>query len=827
MNKSKHETLKRAKHAKHAFLTALKQPSKLQPNVVQALLRENQNSQFGRKHGFETISSLDEYQKVIPIHQPEEFSTWMDRAAAGEKQVLTDADPVVFFTSSGSTGKHKRIPVTTPFVKHCYLPFVFTAFGNFFDYYPDSILNNESTINFKWDHSAGTGTTDSGKPHIGASQVDWEKTFGATAAAEPGTSEIWSNPPPELTQHMDRLYYRVRLSAGFTIQTLIGINPSLIAVLPHLINTWADRLITEVRDGTVLGEKSMPPRPELAAKLAMLRDHCGRLLPAHLWPALKVIFCWTTGIARLYLPDILRYYGSNVELMPAPVAASEGPIGVPIDHNPTAGALALPWVLLEFIEADRLILPDSPTLMYDALKTGGEYHVVLSHIGGLYRYALGDIIKVVDKYNGEIPLVEYVGRNHNKESAQNILSESTIVDAISQATQRSGVTCVNCSYRTGYSNDITHYEFALEVTGQWLENDKNNICKVLDEALINTNHQYRSNRESGKLGHATINIVPTNTFYNDWCQRVNSGIRPAQAKDRLYETNHTRWDNLMNTPAYNPVSKTALLTAAIRAQETQRTDRLYTDQFATQLAGAEGIGILQAYKASRDGNSPSLNVGDFNAIRTRYFDETIQALVTNHQITQIILVGAGLDTRAFRISWPENTTIYEIDNETILDHKNAILSDQKPLCDNRYTLSADIRQDWLTTLNNTGYNRNAASVWVLEGLLYYLTETDAQSLLQDIKSVSCTGSHVLLDLVNRETLSNPLTKPFLDYLAELGAPYVFATDSPQAFLSKCGIHNVSVKEPGETGVHFDRWPSEPLPAHMQGIPRAYLAVAEI
>jgi len=825
MDKYKLETVKHAKDAKKAFLTALKTPFKLQSDVAQKFLNINQHSQFGRTHGFEKISQVNEYQKAVPIRTPDEYAEWMERAAAGEKNVLTAADPVVFFTSSGSTGKNKQIPVTAPFVTDCYLPFVFTAFGNFFDYYPESIFSNESTINFKWDHSAGFGTTHSGKPHIGASQVDWAKTFGATAAAEPGTSEIWSNPPEALKQHLDRLYYRVRLSIGYKIQTLIGINPALIATLPYLINQWSDRLISDISAGTVFGEKTLAPQPQLAANLNQLRHYFGRLLPVHLWPELKVIFCWTSGIAQLYLPQVLRDYGSSVELMPAPVAASEGPIGVPIDHHPTAGAVALPWVLLEFIDADQQIQSGSPTLMFDSLKLQGEYHVVLSHIGGLYRYALGDIIRVVGKYNDQVPLIQYAGRNHHQASDINIPSESAVIHALSQATQRCGVHCINCSYRVARRNDSLQYQFALEIAGRCNENDKRKISEELDQVLMNKHPTYRVNRETGKLDMAAVTIVPNHTFSRDWCNRVDAGVRPAQVKDRIYETNQERWESLMNASDYNPVSKTALLTAAVRAIESKRPDGLYVDQFAEQLAGAEGFRILQAYK--NNDAAASLNVGDFNAIRTRYFDDTTQHLVNNKNITQIVLLGAGLDTRAFRITWPEQTTVYELDNKNILDHKNTVLKDQTPTCNNRHTVAADLRQDWYLALQDAGYNRDIPSIWVLEGLMYYLSENNAQTLLRDIKSVCSEGSFLLLDLVNNETLNNQLTKPFLDYLRQLGAPYLFATDSPEAFFNDSGIRNVTIKEPGESDTHYGRWPTEPQPKHVAGIPRAYFAIAEL
>jgi methyltransferase (TIGR00027 family) len=101
----------------------------------------------------------------------------------------------------------------------------------------------------------------------------------------------------------------------------------------------------------------------------------------------------------------------------------------------------------------------------------------------------------------------------------------------------------------------------------------------------------------------------------------------------------------------DPVGGTARLTAAARARETERQDSLFSDPFAAELAGAEGFAALDRQDAARAGGGERVANPVF-AIRTRFFDEFLLQETREQQIGQVVLVAAGLDTRALRLVWP-------------------------------------------------------------------------------------------------------------------------------------------------------------------------------
>src|SRR5262249_46587184 len=112
------------------------------------------------------------------------------------------------------------------------------------------------------------------------------------------------------------------------------------------------------------------------------------------------------------------------------------------------------------------------------------------------------------------------------------------------------------------------------------------------------------------------------------------------------------------------IGHTAYWTAAVRGHESMRADRLFYDPWATQLAGGEGEAWWQ-------GLSPQQREGGamFQPIRTRFFDDVLQRASGQNRIRQVMLLAAGLDTRAFRMQWPEGTRLFEVDQPTILAEK--------------------------------------------------------------------------------------------------------------------------------------------------------------
>ncbi|WP_330261617.1 class I SAM-dependent methyltransferase [Streptomyces sp. NBC_00539] len=268
------------------------------------------------------------------------------------------------------------------------------------------------------------------------------------------------------------------------------------------------------------------------------------------------------------------------------------------------------------------------------------------------------------------------------------------------------------------------------------------------------------------------------------------------------------------------VSRTAQWTAAARALETDREDRLFADPHARTVADTIGFELLERYAGA--GTVP------FLAIRTTYLDRAIVSAVEEGGIRQVVFLAAGMDTRFYRLPWPDGVTVYELDRPALLDAKAQMLADEPdPAGRTRVTVPVDLTQDWTGPLKEAGWHSDEPVLWVVEGLLFFLPEPAVRNLISTLGTQSAPGSVLLGDVISKSALENPLSRPFLNCLAEDGNPWLFGTETPEQLLADCGWAVREVRQPGEPGADFGRWPY-PVPARsVPRIPRSFLFTCDL
>ncbi|MET9496319.1 GH3 auxin-responsive promoter family protein [Streptomyces sp. NPDC006552] len=522
-----------------------------QGRVLTDLVEFNAGTEFGRAHGFDRIRSVDDLRKAVPVQDYAAHAPLIERMAQGETGVLTADRPAVYFTSSGSTGDHKKIPVTPRFMRTTFFPFYYAAWAPLLENFPDVTARADAVLNLKHDPLAAPPTTRDGHPHVGASQVDFGAKFGEPLSAELGTAAPWATLPVDVApdDHLEKMYLRLRLAVQSDVRCVIGINPAMIAAVPYQLNLWWERIVKEVRDGLLGGVRAVAPDPRRAAELERLADYFGTVTPAHVWPGMRALFGWTTGVASLYLPALRAGFGAGVTALPAPVAASEGPVGVPLDRHGSAGSLVASAAVYEFVDAATDLTPDADTLLPHELEEGHEYHVIFTHVGGLYRYAVGDVVRVVDRTGG-VPRLAYAGRAGRSDAAGERLRESQVVRALRTALTRTGLELVNVACRTGGSaGTAQHYTFAVAPRSPWQPSEAASFTAALDAELGRESADYLRARTGGRLAAPRLRLLDAEAFHRDWHAAVGSGIRPTQVKDRLFRQDPALWQRLTGTAA--------------------------------------------------------------------------------------------------------------------------------------------------------------------------------------------------------------------------------------------------------------------------------------
>ncbi|OBY32073.1 class I SAM-dependent methyltransferase [Mycolicibacter kumamotonensis] len=198
------------------------------------------------------------------------------------------------------------------------------------------------------------------------------------------------------------------------------------------------------------------------------------------------------------------------------------------------------------------------------------------------------------------------------------------------------------------------------------------------------------------------------------------------------------------------VGSTALFVATARALEARKPEPLAVDPYAELFCRAAG----GDWAAVIEGNLPGhqLLTSDFGehfvnfqGARTRYFDDYFRRAV-EAGVRQVVILAAGLDSRAYRLSWPDGTTIFELDQPQVLAYKSYVLSQRgiRPGAQRR-EVAVDLREDWPQALRDSGFDPEQPSAWIAEGLLIYLPAEAQAQLFTGIDNLAALGSHVAVE----------------------------------------------------------------------------------
>ncbi|MFC9553546.1 SAM-dependent methyltransferase [Rhodococcus sp. NPDC056960] len=196
------------------------------------------------------------------------------------------------------------------------------------------------------------------------------------------------------------------------------------------------------------------------------------------------------------------------------------------------------------------------------------------------------------------------------------------------------------------------------------------------------------------------------------------------------------------------VGSTALMVAAARGLAARRPNPIVVDQFAEvfcRAAGDEWAALFDAdEEQTRDHPLRSPDFGEsfqvFQAARTKYFDDYFDAAI-DAGVRQVVILAAGLDSRAYRLPWRGGTVVYELDRPQVLDFKRRALADHgaRPIAERR-EVATDLREEWPQALRESGFDPAVPSAWLAEGLLLYLPPAAQDQLFAAVDTLSAPGS---------------------------------------------------------------------------------------
>ncbi len=373
------------------FEAALARPMELQRLVLVDILQKAAHTEWGRRYDFAQINSPQKYISQVPLSTWQDYAPYGKRLECGEKDLLFPGPAHAFLHTSATSGAAKLVPQSAAGLE------VNKAVTNLRSHYRRLAVDAGSLSNggvFLLSSSPALGHTPGGVP-VGFSS-------GLTAAASPGGLQAMRCCPPwvyglENPELRDFLLLRFALARPDVV-AVMGNSPRRFLALLGFAKNWAPQLIAAIRGGD-MGCPSAPlskggaadvppPNAARAEALAELLAK-GLFWPKYLWPALNLVCFWLAGPMAPAVEALRPLLPPDAQFFDAGYGASEGKIGLPIKAEAPYAPPALFSGFFEFLPQ-----AGGPPVCIDQLQEGGIYEPVLTTYSGLYRYRLGDLVRV-------------------------------------------------------------------------------------------------------------------------------------------------------------------------------------------------------------------------------------------------------------------------------------------------------------------------------------------------------------------------------------------------------------------------------------------------
>jgi methyltransferase (TIGR00027 family) len=252
----------------------------------------------------------------------------------------------------------------------------------------------------------------------------------------------------------------------------------------------------------------------------------------------------------------------------------------------------------------------------------------------------------------------------------------------------------------------------------------------------------------------------------------------------------------------NRSSDTAESAAATRALESLRpsAERVIHDPWAIRFLGPKNRFLVELTRLSSfrrlvtryyDAKFPGV-MGEF-ILRTHCVNQALSRALRDRAVSQVVIFGAGFDARALCLPDAATATFFEIDHPATQARKRAVLGDAALRAGHVRYVALDLESESVTRILEHGYDPSQRSFFILEGLLYYLPEQAARSLLSFIAGNSARGSQVAFNYLDTSYLPGgeraSQTGRILDHVLEIGEPFQFSLkpERLREFLAEVGL----------------------------------------
>lgn len=491
-----------------------------QHRFLSELIKENQDTEYGKKYGFREIHNAKGYEERVPLTEYDDYEPFITRMIGGEQNLLS-ARPVKYFAmTAGSIGVPKYVPVCEEELKKYLQCTIELAFGVADEYYRNTTGRGVPGGRGLSAVEMRMMETPSGVKHgvISSTLISAVRDSAPYLLSSP-----WEVVSPG-GEEMDLKYLKARFALAD--KELVFMDSVFLTGLVDLMDYIRDNYEMLCRDiyhgrlnqhvkipeGTRRSlERYLTPQKRRAKELLReFRQGFDTPIIPRIWPKMSWIGGIGTGSFFPYARRMYRYSGKSIPLNNLCYAASEAMIAAARHMGDESYVLIPDGGFYEFLPID--CEDESKTLHIDELEIGEDYRLIITNLSGFYRYRLHDVVRVTGYYN-ETPMIRFVYRENQLVSiAGEKTNEEDLRWAIEQFYLETRIHVSDYSIWADTNTSPGRYVLLVE-PAQVVEKERLEYCRsVLEEKLMQANPSYAEMVRTGVLGKMELFFLQQQTY---------------------------------------------------------------------------------------------------------------------------------------------------------------------------------------------------------------------------------------------------------------------------------------------------------------------------
>ncbi|WP_407446773.1 GH3 auxin-responsive promoter family protein [Fibrobacter sp.] len=510
--------------------------------LLESIIRDNENTEYGTKCNFKDIHSVDEFRKTVPFSTYSDYDEYIKRMVKGEKKLMTVYPIIHYATTSGSVGVPKKIPVSNKTIQ----------------LYAKYTSNAATALIAEYVQKKEGRQLKNGKRILTAVVSQGTVADGTSTGAISGKmywavrdlmKRVVASPEEVLysSEKMDFKYLKAFYGLKEPNVTVLAAPFSTAAydLLSYIENNW-QTLCDDIEKGAInkdveisisLREKfnsELRPDPERATELRKIfGEGFDKPFVRRVWPNLEYINAIGAGGFVSYTKMLRRYTG-DLPMVFGNYAASEAMMAVVTEVESMEYTLIPEGGFYEFIPVDSDYEDEKQvmehTLLLNELEVGKDYEIVITNLSGLYRYRIGDVITVVG-YEGESPKVCF---HYRKNQMISLAGEKTNEDCIryvaEKISEKIGKDVLDYSIYADRSTKPGRYHLLMEAKGHVPQNQLPSCRDVAEDAMSYANPSYGNKIKEKILSPMLFDFVLPETYMLYREVMLKKGVSENQLK---------------------------------------------------------------------------------------------------------------------------------------------------------------------------------------------------------------------------------------------------------------------------------------------------------